>query len=50
MGQILLMMALLKKKPFKQSIGLMAVEGILAANILKELLNPKEIKEITAKF
>lgn len=47
MGQILLMMALLKKKPFKQSIGLMAVEGILAANILKELLNPKEIKEIT---
>ena len=47
MAQILLMIALLKKKPFKQSIGLMAVEGILAANILKELLNPKEIKEIT---
>lgn len=47
MAQILLMMALLKKKPFKQSMGLMAVEGIIAANIVKELLKPKEVKEIT---
>ena len=47
MAQILLMMALLKKKPFKQSIGLMAIEGVLAINILRELLNPKEIKEVT---
>lgn len=47
MTQILLMMALLKKKPFKQSMGLMAVEGIIAANIVKELLKPKEVKEIT---
>ena len=46
-AQILLMMALLKKKPFKQSMGLMAVEGIIAANIVKELLKPKEVKEIT---
>ncbi len=45
-GQMLLFMALLKKKPFMESVGATTVEALLAIHLLNELLHPKEVEEV----